>query len=705
MGDGVEAAEGKTGAQMPAPEDSRAGYSLADRLKHIEEVSKNARGTWFALIAALLFSAIAIGGVEDRDFFVFDSGLTLPVISYTVPLKPFFAVGSAIILGLYIYLHLYLAKLWRALAGIKPQPDGGLFLDDLVFPWLISDAAVYLKPGGPRRGGRWLTVAVAVLFLWAAGPLVLALFWWRSFPPHDVWLTLWVGLMLGVSLVAASVSFCGFMKILRGRLSQRTRWIWQDIRAFSVAAACLGTVAIAAAGVLRTIGAIEFDRTVVSDDGEGMVQAGSLLRFGDGGGWIYPASLYRAGLVERPDNWQPWDEARADFWRARRNEKPADPGKHDEWREVTGKTFSKRRKTMLDGLAARDFQTWSFRKAKAREVFLPGADLRGTDWRGADLTSANLEAANFGCAGQGFCANLQEAVLYRANLQEAVLWRANLQEAELSHANLQEAVLSYANLQEAVLSYANLQEAGFIGANLQEARFWYVSLQEAVLRTAKMQAAELWLANLQDADLSHANLQEAKLGSANLQGAELLEANLQDAEFDHANLQEARLIGANLQEAVLIGANLQAADLRGANLQEADLRGANLQEADLTGANLQAAVLWEANLQEAALWDANLQEADTRRANFSASLLVSADLSVNPFITQAQINSAFGDLTTQLPETCLNDNGEPQHCVRPPHWSADELTVWVVDDRWRDSLALRPQRPVKWDPANGWRYE
>ena len=450
MGDRVEAADGKIGAEMPAPEDSRAGYSLADRLKHIEEVSKNARGTWFALIAALLFSAIAIGGVEDRDFFVFDSGLTLPVISYTVPLKPFFAVGSAIILGLYIYLHLYLAKLWRALAGIKPQPDGGLFLDDLVFPWLISDAAVYLKPGGPRRGGRRLTIAVAVLFLWAAGPLVLTLFWWRSFPPHDVWLTLWVGLMLGVSLIAAAVSFCGFMKILRGRLSQRTRWIWQDIRAFSVAAGCGGILVIAAFGILRTVGSIDIDRTVVSDDGEEMVQAGGWLRFGDGGGWIYPASLYRAGLVERPDNWLPRDEARADFLRARKDERPEDPGKHAEWEKAAGKTFSKRRKTMLDGLAARDFQTWSFRKAKAREVFLPGADLRGTNWRGADLTDAVLESADFRCtdreeSGARVCTNLQEADLFGANLQEADLWGANLQEAELLGASLKSADISRAN--------------------------------------------------------------------------------------------------------------------------------------------------------------------------------------------------------------------------------------------------------------------
>ena len=589
---------------MPAPEDSRAGYSLADRLKHIEEVSKNARGTWFALIAALLFSAIAIGGVEDRDFFVFDSGLTLPVISYTVPLKPFFAVGSAIILGLYIYLHLYLAKLWRALAGIKPQPDGGLFLDDLVFPWLISDAAVYLKPGGPKRGGRWLTVAVAVLFLWAAGPLVLALFWWRSFPPHDVWLTLWVGLMFGVSLVAAAVSFCGFMKVLRQDDGHEADRFWTFAYGFMLALSVVSNAAIAGYGHRSTVGNAE-----------------------DG---IYSADLYRAGLVERPDNWLPWDEARADFLRARKDERPEDPGKHAEWEQAAGKTFSKRRKTMFDGLAARDFQTWSFRKAKAREVFLPGADLRGTDWRGADLTDAVLESADFRCTDRE-----ESGARVCTNLQEAVLWRANLQEAVLRDANLQEAVLE--------------------GANLQEA------------------------------DLRRANLQEAKLA--------------------RANLQEAVLWNANLQEAVLWDANLQEAGLRLANLQEADLRGANLQEAKLDRTNLQEAVLRDANLQEAELRGADLKSADTRRANFAASLLVSADLSVNPFITQAQINSAFGDLTTQLPETCLNDNGEPQPCIRPPHWPAEELEWGEVPKRWRDWLALRSQRPVKWDPANGWRYE
>ncbi|WP_154663557.1 pentapeptide repeat-containing protein [Neobacillus dielmonensis] len=82
----------------------------------------------------------------------------------------------------------------------------------------------------------------------------------------------------------------------------------------------------------------------------------------------------------------------------------------------------------------------------------------------------------------------------------------------------------------------------------------------------------------------------------------------------------AKLKGANFQGANLRGAYLIAADLRGADLRQADLIGADLRDADLSGADLRGSI----------------------------------------FLTQVQINSAKGDVTTQLPHL-LN---------RPSHWAS-----------------------------------
>lgn len=87
------------------------------------------------------------------------------------------------------------------------------------------------------------------------------------------------------------------------------------------------------------------------------------------------------------------------------------------------------------------------------------------------------------------------------------------------------------------------------------------------------------------------------------------------------------------------GADLIGAQLRGADLKGADLRGACLIAADLRGADLRAA---------------DFIGADLRDADLSG-----ADLSGSIFLTQAQINSAEGDVHTEL----------PHRLARPQHWS------------------------------------
>jgi uncharacterized protein YjbI with pentapeptide repeats len=86
------------------------------------------------------------------------------------------------------------------------------------------------------------------------------------------------------------------------------------------------------------------------------------------------------------------------------------------------------------------------------------------------------------------------------------------------------------------------------------------------------------------------------------------------------------------------GADLMGKDLRRSDLRSADLRGAYLIGADLRGLDL----------SHADVIGADLRGADVRGADLSRCL----------FLTQVQVSSARGDLTTKLPGTL----------DRPPHW-------------------------------------
>ncbi|WHY78427.1 pentapeptide repeat-containing protein [Neobacillus sp. WH10] len=92
---------------------------------------------------------------------------------------------------------------------------------------------------------------------------------------------------------------------------------------------------------------------------------------------------------------------------------------------------------------------------------------------------------------------------------------------------------------------------------------------------------------------------------------------------------------------------------RGMDLLGANLRGANLKGANLRGALLIAADLREADMRATDLIGADFRDADLRGANLTGSI----------FLTQAQINSAKGDITTKLPPSL----------TIPDHWrSVDE---------------------------------
>lgn len=179
------------------------------------------------------------------------------------------------------------------------------------------------------------------------------------------------------------------------------------------------------------------------------------------------------------------------------------------------------------------------------------------------------------------------------------------------------------------------------GANLLDIPCNEANLERANLRSAHIPQGQFNQANLMDADLSHAHLAGAVLKRANLMAAKAVHANLSGADLMRVYLNEA-----NLEHAILTGANLLGGHLIRINLAHADLQRANFKHANarhvcFTGANLKGAHLEGADLRE--IPDEPIQTADGQ-----------------PYIiSQAQINSAFGNETTLL----------PTGLVCPDHWT------------------------------------
>ncbi|MGV7221200.1 MAG: pentapeptide repeat-containing protein [Nitrospinales bacterium] len=100
------------------------------------------------------------------------------------------------------------------------------------------------------------------------------------------------------------------------------------------------------------------------------------------------------------------------------------------------------------------------------------------------------------------------------------------------------------------------------------------------------------------------------------------------------------LQGMDLSYAKLMKANLQNADLSEADLSFAYLMRADLTEANLSGADLTSSVISEGVLKHANLEDAELDEAYLHGADLSGALNLTPD----------QIESAFIDRETKVPD-------------------------------------------------------
>ena len=586
---------------------------VEQRLKHIEEVSKNARTTWFSLIAALLFCGVTLLDVQDRDFFEYGAATKLPLIGVEVPVVGFFLSAPVLVLALYLYLHIYLTKLWRALAApIEVEGD----LDEHVYPWLLSDAALRMRPKAPKRDFGWLTGLVSWALGWAFAPVILFEFWRKSWPYHSEYLTLWIAFLLVVSLWMWSLS----RSLMRDRMTGVDRRTLQGIS--GLVEFCRPFFAFA--GVI-IFGMISWEKT----EGSLPKAWGKLTE-------LHSANLYRLSFVQLPDNWQSRELAWQSYQRENRatvidelerarsareaHTKPETGAEGEEKtpepipeKDIIGKLkaeFKRVRAEAVIHLPKQDWEGVDLRRSELREAILPGLNLRWANMEGADLKQVQMA----------------EADLAWAQVKGANLSGAQMEGAVFSGAQMQMADLRGAKMEAAVLMWTQLGKADLRGAHLRDANLWWAQLMGANLTKAQMQGAALEKARMENANLSRANLNGADLTGAQLTGADLSFAQLQEADFTGAKMEGADLFGARLTGSILMWAQLKKVNLLGLEMSGVDLRGANLEGANLLRTKLENADLRGAYLDGTYLLLANMKNADLRGQKLAGKTLLGVQM-------------------------------------------------------------------------------
>ena len=554
--------------------------STAGDLKYVAR--RGRRATWL-IIATLVLNALAcwrVLSVSDAQMLRNASSLPFPATRNGLPLVQFFLFCPILIGGLYLWLHVYLQRLWETAAALPAIFENGRRLDESL-PWLVNwPARNYFKWLRERRSAlAGVEKAICMILLYWFAPATLTLFWGRYLTLQDL-----RGAILHVLLIAAATSAAIHFPRSAARAFRS-----DDARSFSGPPADMPAKSLSPASEAPEQGpsdpamASEVSAShrrgatgkktrwqrIPAAAGLGLVLC--LLSIGTIGGAPHGGN---PALGIGPGDARTW--AADAFWLIAYNPY-AQVAEAEISRKPIGWTGSENDLSRVEGARLNGLR---LPYIQAYGAFLAKARLRQTDLRYGNLSEADLRQANLRQASLTFAA-LDRAKLNGAILQAADLGRANLILAELSKADLSFASLTGANLLDAKLDGAVLY-----GADLRDASLERASLEQADLREANLEGANLSMGDLREAYLSSAKLGGVRLDRSRLGGAILMGADLRRADLSNSDVHGAVLSGANLD-----GANLQNTDLRGGvGLSAAQIcSAANARQAQLDDA-LAAAV-------------------------------------------------------------------------------------------------------------------
>lgn len=717
-------------------------------LRKIEELSKTARTIWFLLIVVLLFCLYTLIYIKDEHFFGFGRAIRIPsIIAMDMPTDAFFIVLPTVIWAIYVYMHVYLLNLWQAVYRSSAESSG------LVAQWLgdppprtdtahkarVGEAfypsilleAMLGKAYFENRDFLRIKLIYALLSRWIVTPVILGLFWVRSWAYHHEWTTLFILFLL---LTAIWVGACSY-----GRARD---WIAHDGKTSYDGPA--GFVRYAYPWVIGfaaiALGVLSWQKT------EGILHPPSWGAMSA----MHETDLRKAVFVRKPADWQSYEHAWSDYVRKhRRNAKEEILlGRIDvddtstiqtayrstvseaEIRTYLEPGFIMKRGSTVQGLSKKTLEDADLRYADLEKASLLGLDLTrvrmsfatltGAELEWADLSDTTLEHVDFANArmeGALFSkatinhsdftgarmrhADMSDAIIDSVLFRGAVLDSIRFRDARLNHANFTS--LNVANgkltdLQNSVFDVSRMTQVSFAGSKMARASFRNAYVEGGNFFSSRLAGADFSYSDLKGTDLSQAQLPEAAFEGVDIIGVLFRVANMPEVNFRNATMRDAdfsiaqmpgadfrgaeflgttTLRGANLRKADLTGAQFIGIDLNRAKLNRAILQGALLQRANLSRAMLENVDLREARLDGANLWRTRLSGAQTDYAS-----VVGVDLRTVEGLTRAQLQVMYGDNSTRLPPEM-----EP---YRPGHWASQEVSMDDATDYWHRWRDMRP---------------
>ncbi|MDX8353986.1 pentapeptide repeat-containing protein [Cognatiyoonia sp. IB215182] len=406
----------------------------------IEDIQKNARSYWLALMLVCAYALLTLGTIVDSQVILDSSSFKLPVVGAEVRLRAFLLLTPLLLLGLHCFFHLYLQRLWWIISSANKDADADTSRD-AIYAWSTVDIVNVLKPSDPplMRRGELTSVFVAFFLGWGLVPFTLLFIWLRSIAFRMDTLTVLQSSSILLAILVSIISFRATVLTLSdGELSI----LWRH----RINNKLLPTAAL--------FSLIVFGLSVI------------VLRSDLPPGKLFKLDLEQAELAPRPSAWFSLDRRDAGYRLQFRRIGALRSSEQD----PLPSPRSEQARLAMAQLRSRVEAEWRGLVVQVQAPFLQSQDLRYANLTGSFAVRTNLANSRF---------------------DHAVLVGTSLEFAKLSGSTFNGALLRQTQFYEADATVANFREATVEGANFERARLVGARFASSQIMAAIFDGAEL----------------------------------------------------------------------------------------------------------------------------------------------------------------------------------------------------------------------
>ena len=108
-------------------------------LEEVQQLSQNAGKVSLTILATVAFVLITMAATPDSQLVTNGNTSDLPLIGAKVPIQLFYFASPVILFFLFLYFHIYLLRLWIAMARLPARFCDGRSVDEATYQWLLND--------------------------------------------------------------------------------------------------------------------------------------------------------------------------------------------------------------------------------------------------------------------------------------------------------------------------------------------------------------------------------------------------------------------------------------------------------------------------------------------------------------------------------------------------------------------------------------